>query len=110
MDTGSSPAMDQDRNLEWKSWLLERKSKLREEDTDWDGWLLGKPHRPFDPHVYLEFRLYKDYSSGIFDQWMSHGCDLVHLWTDEAYPESVVANGGVFSWKDGRENSDREEK
>ena len=106
MDTGNSPEMEQDRNMEWKKWLLERKSKLREEDTDWNRWLLGKPYRPFDPHVYLEFRLYKEYSSGIFDQWMSHGSDLVHLWTDEAYPESVVANGGIYAWKDGRENPD----
>jgi hypothetical protein len=37
---------------------------------------------------------------------MSHGSDLVHLWTDEAYPESVVANGGIFTWTDGRENPD----
>ncbi len=105
-DTGETEQMDQDRNMEWKKWLYGRKSELREEDTDWHRWLLGKPYRPFDPHVYLEFRLYKDYSSGIFDQWMSHGSDLVHLWTDETYPESVVANGGVFVWKDGRENPD----
>jgi predicted dehydrogenase len=106
MDTGNSSEMEQDRNLEWKKWLFERESKLREEDTDWDRWLLGKPQRPFDPHIYLEFRLYKDYSGGIFDQWMSHGSDLVHLWTDETYPESVVASGGVYAWKDGRENAD----
>ncbi|MGB6725927.1 MAG: Gfo/Idh/MocA family oxidoreductase [Terracidiphilus sp.] len=106
MDTGNSAAMERDRNMEWKQWLYERSSKLREEDTDWNRWLLGKPHRPFDPHVYLEFRLYKDYSSGIFDQWMSHGSDLVHLWTDEAYPASVVASGGIYAWKDGRENPD----
>ena len=106
MDTGNSPEMEQDRNMEWKQLLLERKSKLREEDTDWSRWLLGKPDRPFDPHVYLEFRLYKDYSGGIFDQWMSHGSDLVHLWTDETYPESVMANGGVYAWKDGRQNPD----
>jgi hypothetical protein len=31
---------------------------------------------------------------------------LVHLWTDEKYPESVVANGGIYAWKDGRENPD----
>ena len=93
-------------SMEWKKWLYGTPSKLREEDTDWNRWLLGKPYRPFDPHVYLEFRLYKDFSSGIFDQWMSHGSDLVHLWTDEAYPESVVANGGIFTWKDGRENPD----
>jgi predicted dehydrogenase len=106
MDTGNSTGMEQDRNMEWKKWLFERPSKLREEDTDWERWLSGKPHRPFDPHVYLEFRLYKEYSSGIFDQWMSHGSDLVHLWTDETYPESVVANGGIYAWKDGRENPD----
>jgi predicted dehydrogenase len=106
MDTGISKEMEMDRNMEWKQWLYGRKSKLREEDTDWKRWLLGKPDRPFDPHVYLEFRLYKDYSSGLFDQWLSHGSDMVHLWTDETYPESVVANGGVFVWKDGRQNPD----
>jgi predicted dehydrogenase len=105
-DTGSSKEMLMDINMEWKQWLYGRTSELREEDTDWKRWLLGKPDRPFDPHVYLEFRLYKDFSSGIFDQWLSHGSDLVHLWTDEAYPESVVANGGVFVWKDGRDNPD----
>jgi predicted dehydrogenase len=105
-DTGQTPEMLMDVNLEWKQWLYGRKSQLREEDTDWKRWLLGKPDRPFDPHVYLEFRLYKDFSSGIFDQWLSHGSDLVHLWTDEAYPASVTASGGVFTWPDGRENPD----
>ncbi len=106
VDTGVSPEMLMDVKMEWKQWLDGRPSQLREEDTDWKRWLLGKPYRPFDPHVYLEFRLYKDFSSGIFDQWMSHGCDLVHLWTDEAYPTSVVATGGIFVWKDRRENPD----
>ena len=106
VDTGISREMLRDADMEWKSWLYGRRSQLREEDTDWKRWLLGKPDRPFDPHVYLEFRLYKDFSSGIFDQWLSHGSDLVHLWTDETYPSSVVANGGVFTWKDGRENPD----
>lgn len=81
-------------------------SLLKEEDTDWKRWLLGKPYRPFDPHVYLEFRLYKDFSSGIFDQWLSHGSDMVHLWMDEAHPVSAVAAGGIITWKDGRENPD----
>ena len=56
--------------------------------------------------MYLEFRLYKDFSSGIFDQWLSHGSDMVHLWTDESYPSSVMATGGIFTWKDDRENPD----
>ena len=80
--------------------------KIRESDTDWKRWLMTKPARPFDPRLYFEFRLYRDFSSGIPDQWMSHGIDLVHWFMDERTPESVVAHGGIFAWKDGRENAD----
>ncbi|HVO13520.1 MAG TPA: Gfo/Idh/MocA family oxidoreductase [Vicinamibacteria bacterium] len=84
----------------------EEVAQLREADTDWRRWLLSKPYRPFDPRQYFEFRLYRDFSSGIPDQWMSHGIDLVHYFLDDPYPASVVAHGGVYAWKDGRENPD----
>lgn len=84
----------------------EEVSKIREQDTDWRRWLLTKPDRPFDPRLYFEFRLYREFSSGIPDQWMSHGIDLVHWFMDDRVPKSVVANGGVFAWHDGRENAD----
>jgi predicted dehydrogenase len=80
--------------------------QIREEDTDWKKWLLTKPYRPFDPRLYFEFRLYQEFSSGIPDQWMSHGIDLVHYLLEEQFPKSVVALGGVFAWRDGRENPD----
>ena len=80
--------------------------EIREQDTDWKSWLLTKPARPFDPQMYFEFRLYKEFSSGIPDQWMSHGIDLVHFFMDENFPKSVMAHGGVFAWHDGRENAD----
>jgi predicted dehydrogenase len=80
--------------------------QLREEDTDWRRWLLTKPDRPFDPRLYFEFRLYREFSSGIPDQWMSHASDMIHYLLDDPYPVSVVAQGGVFRWRDGRENPD----
>ena len=80
--------------------------QIREQDTDWSKWLLTKPTRPFDPQLYFEFRLYKEFSSGIPDQWMSHAIDLVHWFMDDNYPTSVVSHGGVFAWHDGRENAD----
>jgi predicted dehydrogenase len=80
--------------------------QIREQDTDWNKWLLTKPARPFDPRMYFEFRLYKEFSSGIPDQWMSHAIDLVHWFMDDDFPKSVVSNGGVFAWHDGRENAD----
>ncbi|HEX3820427.1 MAG TPA: Gfo/Idh/MocA family oxidoreductase [Candidatus Sulfotelmatobacter sp.] len=80
--------------------------QIREQDTDWSKWLMTKPARPFDPQRYFEFRLYREFSSGIPDQWMSHAIDLVHWFMDDNYPTSVVAHGGVFAWQDGRENAD----
>jgi len=80
--------------------------KIREQDTDWNKWLLTKSNRPFDPRLYFEFRLYREFSSGIPDQWMSHAIDLVHWFTDDHFPKSAVAHGGVFAWHDGRETAD----
>jgi len=80
--------------------------QMQEQDTDWSKWLLTKPARPFDPQLYFEFRLYKEFSSGIPDQWMSHAIDLMHWFMDDTYPTSVMSHGGVFAWHDGRENAD----
>ena len=80
--------------------------QIREQDTDWKKWLMTKPVRPFDPQLYFEFRLYRDFSSGIPDQWMSHGIDLVHFFMNEQPPRSIMAHGGVYAWHDGRENPD----
>ena len=80
--------------------------QIREQDTDWKRWLLNKPHRPFDPRAYFEFRLYRDFSSGIASQWMVHALDLMNYFHEDKFPSSVVAHGGVYAWPDGRENPD----
>jgi predicted dehydrogenase len=79
---------------------------LKEEDTDWKRYLLDRPQVPFDARKYLEFRLFWPYSSGIPDQWLVHQIDTVHWFTGLPHPRSVVANGGIYLWKDGRENWD----
>ena len=79
---------------------------LREQDTDWRRYLLNRPVEPFDPRKYLEFRLFWPYSSGIPDQWLVHQIDTVHWFTGLPRPRSVVANGGIYVWKDGRRNWD----
>src|SRR5579863_1091809 len=80
--------------------------QIREQDTDWSKWLLTKPARTFDPRMYFEFRLYKEFSSGIPDQWISHAIDMVHWFMNDDFPKSVVSNGGIFAWHDGRETAD----
>ena len=80
--------------------------KLREEDTDWKLFLGNRPFEKFDPRKYVEFRLFWPYSSGIPDQWMVHQIDTVHWFSGLPRPRSVVANGGIYLWKDGRRNWD----
>jgi predicted dehydrogenase len=81
-------------------------SLLKEQDTDWKRFLFNRPYEPFDARKYLEFRLFWPYSSGIPDQWLVHQIDTVHWFTGLPHPRSVVANGGIYLWKDGRTNWD----
>lgn len=84
--------------------------EIRQEDTDWNRFLLNrreKGRKPeWDPRKYLEFRLFWPYSSGIPCQWMSHQIDTVHWFSGLPRPRSVVANGGNYQWHDGRQNHD----
>ena len=92
-------------------WARKEKDILmaRESDLDWSTWHMGRPQRPFDPRIFRCFRLFKDFSSGIIDQWMSHGIDLAHMLTGVSYPVSAVSHGGIYKWKDFRENPDTQE-
>ncbi len=80
--------------------------ELKKSDVDWKAFLMGRPFRKFDPRQYLEFRLFRDFSSGIIDQWMTHMVDTAHMLTGATFPRSAVAHGGTFAWKDHRENGD----
>ena len=79
---------------------------LKEADTDWKRFLLNRPADTFDQRKYLEFRLFWPYSSGLPGQWMSHQIDTVNWFSGLQHPRSVVANGGIYMWKDGRKNWD----
>jgi len=81
-------------------------AKCKEQDTDWKRFLMNRPYEAWDPRKYLEYRLFWPYSSGMPGQWMSHQIDTVHWFTDLKHPRSVVANGGIYMWKDGRRNWD----
>jgi len=79
---------------------------LRQEDTDWKRFVMGRSKESFDPHRYIEYRLYWPYSSGIPCQWMVHQIDALHFLTGLPHPRSVVAQGGIYQWPDGRINPD----
>lgn len=81
-------------------------AKAVEKDLDWKRFILNRPYEPFDPRKYVEYRLFWPYSSGMPGQWMSHQIDTVHWFSELKHPRSVIANGGIYMWKDGRRNWD----
>ncbi|MCL4844637.1 MAG: Gfo/Idh/MocA family oxidoreductase [Bryobacteraceae bacterium] len=75
-------------------------------DIDWEAFDFGRNLGPFDARKWREWQLFSPLSNGIPGLWMSHLIDLAHWFLDDPYPRSVVASGGVFLWKDGRQTSD----
>jgi len=62
---------------------------LKESDVDWNRFLINKKKIPFDPRIYIEYRLFWPYSSGIPGQWMSHQIDTVHWFSGFDHPSNV---------------------
>ncbi|MDR0845339.1 MAG: Gfo/Idh/MocA family oxidoreductase [Tannerella sp.] len=81
-------------------------ASIRESDVDWVRYQMNRPKTEWNPRKYLEYRLFWPYSSGIAGQWMCHQIDTVHWFTGLPYPRSVVSNGGIYQWRDGRTNAD----
>lgn len=87
-------------------WIRGGGAGVNAQDVDWKQFTLGRDKRPFDARVFREWRLFRPYSTGIPCQWMSHIVDAVHLVTGAKYPKSCVAQGGIYNWRDGRQNGD----
>jgi len=78
---------------------------VKQEDVDWEGYLMHLPKKPFDPRRFRCWHLYRDYSIGVVGLLGAHHTDLVHWYMDDLYPESVTATGATLLWKD-REHYD----
>jgi len=78
----------------------------QQQDVDWEAFLGNLPARPFDPRLLRRWHFYREMTNGLSGLWMSHYVDALHLLTGATYPDSAVAHGGNYVWKDGREHTD----
>ncbi|MCF6286188.1 MAG: Gfo/Idh/MocA family oxidoreductase [Candidatus Hydrogenedentes bacterium] len=81
-------------------------SNCVEQDVDWDAYLFNRPKVPFDPRLLRRWHLYRMCTNGISGLWMTHLIDAAHMVMGSDYPNSAVAHGGNYVWKDGREHTD----
>lgn len=77
-----------------------------EADVDWDAYLFNRPKVAFDPKLLRRWHLYRMCTNGISGLWMTHLIDAAHNAMNATYPNSAVALGGIYVWKDGREHTD----
>lgn len=81
-------------------------SNCKVEDVDWEAYLFNREKVPFDPNLIRRWHLYRMCTNGLAGLWMCHLVDVAHIITGATYPDSAVALGGIYQWKDGREHTD----
>ena len=80
---------------------------VKAEDVDWEAFRFGgRISGGFDARKLREWQLFRETTNGIAGLWMCHYIDLPAWFLNDPFPRRVVALGGVYLWKDGRQTSD----
>jgi len=78
-----------------------------EDYIDWKMWLGAAPKRSWSAERFFRFRKYWDYSGGIATDLFYHVVAPLNIcWGEPQFPHKVMASGGVYVFKDGREVPD----
>jgi predicted dehydrogenase len=87
-------------------WVRPIPEDCNAQNVDWKAFLNGRPNRPFDPHKFINWRLYWEFSGGNITENMVHQIGWIIGVLDLELPTAAYMSGGVFSEKDGREVPD----
>jgi len=101
---GKISRIEQSRNSTRPYWYS-RVADVDEKEVDWKEFLMHRAPRPFRSDHFTGWYGVRDFSDGPIPGLASHFVDLIHYITGAKFPQSVVAQAGIFSWKDAHEFS-----
>jgi predicted dehydrogenase len=73
---------------------------------DWERFLGDRPKRAFDANVFFRWRCWWEFSGGVATDLFVHLLTWLHEVMDVKGPRSVVSQGGIYRWNDGRDVPD----
>ncbi|NVM01718.1 MAG: Gfo/Idh/MocA family oxidoreductase, partial [Candidatus Helarchaeota archaeon] len=94
------------RNRPTGAWQYDIPEDASPKNINWGRFLGKAPWREFDLKRIFRWRCYWDYGTGLSGDLLTHEWDGVNLIMGTGIPHSVVASGGIYYWKDGREVPD----
>lgn len=99
---GKISRIEQVRNSTRPYWYS-RVAEANPKEVDWKEFLMDRPMRPFRADHFTGWYGVRDFSDGPIPGLASHFMDLIHYITDAQFPESVVAQAGIFTFRDEHE-------
>lgn len=90
------------RNSPEGAWVYAVPPDASPKTIDWERFIGPAPQRAFDAKVFCRWRCWWEYSGGVATDLFVHMLTQLHEVMDVPAPESVVSQGGIYRWKDGR--------
>jgi predicted dehydrogenase len=94
--------MANNRNSASGAWVYPIAPDASPKTIDWERFLGPAPKRAYDPAVFFRWRCWWEYSGGVATDLFVHLLTSLHEFMDVTAPKSVVSQGGLYQWKDGR--------
>ncbi len=76
------------------------------ENIAWNSFLGDAPHRDFDPHRFINWRFFEEYSGGNVYENLSQQLAFWYQALNLQIPQAASMTGGLYLWKDGRDVPD----
>ena len=90
------------RNDDNGAWNYEIHQAANEDNIDWEQFLGTAPKVPFNKNHFFRWRKWWAYGSGLSGDLLTHDYDRLNCVLNMGIPDAVMASGGIYSHRDGR--------